>query len=331
MNLRYTTIFTVSAIFFFGALAGWFFTRPEQEKNQPEACLSEQLSRQLKHEQYAYLSRRIFVENQNDVLINFLPLREALHEYVDKQNSKVGVYFEYLPSGISVGVNDKKEVEVASLSKVPIVMSIFKKIERGEISLSDIIMIEEKNLDRKFGTLWKKGAGINLSVEELVRLALIESDNTAYNALFDRLTIPEINEVYENLDIVMNQEEGREGEKETYAIVSPKNYSSIFRSLYLSSFLLEEHSNFILKLLTQTAFNDKIPAGVGKNIPVAHKIGIFTRTDASRDVFTDCGIIYVPNRPYILCTFVLDTDKKAQEHIALISKMIYGFIIKVQK
>ncbi len=284
MNIRYTTIFTILTIFFFGTLAGWFFTRPAQEKNQPEICQPEQETQKRLQEQYPFLSKRIFAENQNDILINFIPLREVLKEYVEKQEGKVGVYFEYLPSGTSIGVNDREEIKLASMSKVPIVMSIFKKIERGQMSLDDVLVIEKKHLNQEFGTLWKQGEGASLSVEELIKLALAESDNTAYYVLSDQLTAKEINEVYENLDIPLNLKEEK---GEMYPIVSPKNYSSIFRSLYLSSFLSEKNSNYILNILTQTAFKDKIAAGVPENIPVAHKIGVFEETDTSRNVFID--------------------------------------------
>lgn len=277
--------------------------------------------------QYPYLSKRIFAENQNDILINFIPLRQTMREYINKQEGKVGVYFEYLPSGISIGVNDKVELRLASLSKVPIAMSIYKKIEREQMSPSDVLVIEKSHLDQGFGTLWKRGEGAELSVQKLIELSLIESDNTAYNALLGQLTGQELNEVYRSLDISITV---GTGEDEKYLRVSPKNYSSIFRSLYLSSFLSKENSNHILKLLTQTTFNDKIAAGVPDTIKVSHKIGTFEDVDTSQDVFIDCGIIYVPNRPYILCAFVLDTNEEAQKHMLYISKAVYEYITKVE-
>ncbi len=274
-------------------------------------------------EQYPYLSKRIFANNPNDIVINFIPLRQAFKEYVEKQDGQVGAYFEYLPSGTSIGVNDKEEIKLVSLSKVPLVMSIFKKIEKGKMSLSDILTVKKEHLDERFGNLWKKGEGTKLSVEELIKLALVESDNTAYNVLFDQLTPQEVNGVYEGLDIQIS----KEGE---HMLVSPKSYSSILRSLYLSSFLSEENSNRILEILTKTAFNDKISAGVPENIKVAHKIGVFEKLAGSQNVFIDCGIIYVPNRPYILCAFVHGTNEQAQKYMSYISKMVYEYIIRVK-
>lgn len=273
--------------------------------------------------EFPYLSKRIFLENQNDILLNFIPLREAMREYINQQSNTVGAYFEYLPSGTSIGVNDREEVKIASLSKVPLVMSVFKKIERGQMSLTDSLVIKKEDLNQEFGTLWKRGEGTKLSVEELIRLALIESDNTAYRVLLNALTPQEVNEVYEGLDIQITQ-------ALDYQLVSPKNYSSIFRSLYLSSFLSKKNSQRILQMLTQTIFKDKIPAGMPNDIQIAHKIGVFTEIDTSKDIFIDCGIIYVPNRPYILCIFVKDTDEQAQKHMSHISKMVYGYVISVK-
>jgi len=279
-------------------------------------------------EEFPFLSKRIFAENQNNMIINFFPLRLDLKEYVEKLNGKVGVYFEYLPSGISIGVNEKKEVKVVSLSKVSIVMSILKKIERGKISLEDIVSVRKENIDNGFGTLWKRGEGANVSIKELIELSLTESDNTAYKTLFDQLTDQEINEVYDNLDITVNETKEK---NKIYPIISPKNYSSIFRSLYLSSFVTKEDSNYILNTLTKTIFKDKIPANIPDTIKIAHKIGVFDDiNNTSQDLFIDCGIVYVPNRPYILCAFVEDTNEKAQEYISQISKMIYEYITTVK-
>jgi beta-lactamase class A len=273
--------------------------------------------------QYPYLSKRIFTASPNDIIINFIPLRTALRDYAEHQAGNLGIYFEYLPSGTSIGVNDREEVQLASLSKVPLVMSIFKKIEKGQISLQDNLTMKREHMDQRFGTLWQKGEGTRLRVEELVKSSLQESDNTAYNMLFNALSQEEINEVYENLDIQVTEQ----GDSQT---VSPKSYSSIFRSLYLSSFLTEENSNRILDILTTTTFSGKLTAGVPDNIRVAHKIGVFERLDTSQSIFIDCGIVYVPNRPYIVCAFVQGTDEEAQNHISHISKMIYGYIVKVK-
>jgi beta-lactamase class A len=300
-------------------VANGIFTYVVLEKNHPSRDLQKK---------YPLLSKRIFVKDQNDFIINFTPLRTALNDYVAAQPEKVGVYFEYLPSGTSIGVNDREEIKIVSWSKVPLAMSILKKIERKEMNLADLLTIEKKHLNAEFGTLWKQGEGTKISVGELIRFNLVESDNTAFNVLFDQLTQSEIDEVYDVLDIALSEETENE---ETYLLIAPKRYASIFKSLYLSSFLSKKHSTLILDTLTQTQFDKKIVSGVPEHIPVSHKIGVFSKYYDDRDLFTDCGIIYAPERPYILCVFVENTEEQAEKHMATISSMVYKYVTLVKK
>lgn len=277
-----------------------------------------------KSDTYSLLSKRIFTDYPNDIIINFTPLRKAVREYVEAQNGKVGIYVEYLPSGVSIGANDRQEVKLASLSKVPLVMSVLRKVQKGQLKLDDVLVLKKENMDPLFGNLWKSGEGAKFTVRELIEICLKESDNTAYNTLFEKLTPEEIMDVYSYLDIEVLS-------VDTNPIVSPKSFSSIFRSLYLASYLNEEYSNYILTILTQTIFNDKIPAGMPSTVLVAHKIGVFNRPDTDEKVYTDCGIVYLPKRPYIICVFVKDDDEAAKKYISYLSQMVYSYMTVVKE
>ena len=263
---------------------------------------------------------RIFSEDQNDILINFVPLRQAIRDYLGKVTDPIGLYFEYLPSGNSIGINDQMEVRLASLIKIPVAMGIYKQIELDNLSRDSVLTIKKENINKQFGDLWKRGIGAKITVSEAIDLSLKSSDNTAARTLTSALPEGAIDDVFDSLDIVKDK-------KDNLPVITPKNYTSILRSLYLSSYLTREHSNEILKLLTKTNFNDALPAGVEMKVPVAHKIGVFD-VDTAEKVFSDCGIIYVPNRPYILCIMMEAPENKAKEHLVYISKMVYGYIKK---
>ena len=86
------------------------------------------------HARYPLLSQRIFVQQPNDTIINFTDLRSQLRSFVPAQKGlHAGVYFEYLPSGVSIGVNEKDNFISASLIKVPLIMGIFKLMETGTL------------------------------------------------------------------------------------------------------------------------------------------------------------------------------------------------------
>lgn len=267
---------------------------------------------------FPFLSKRIFVENQNDTLVNFVKLRAEIIEHLEKQPD-IGFYFEYLPSGVSIGVNEKRPFAAASLLKTPLVMSVFKQIERGSLNLDDVLTIQKNNIDANFGTLYKEGVGAKLTVERAVKLTLIDSDNTAKSLLYDQIPQGTIEEVFDYLDIPKDFEND-------VAVVTAKNYSSIFRSLYLSSYLSREHSNQILSLLSKTHFDDKLRTSIPATVPVAHKIGVFAQNSRNDSVFTDCGIVYVPNRPYILCLMARTPEDVARREMAILSGKVYQYV-----
>jgi beta-lactamase class A len=274
---------------------------------------------------FPFISKRIFVENQNDILVNFVNLRKQLYEYVDSQPNKTSIYFEYLPSGVSIGVNEKDSYLLASLLKVPIVMAVYKEVSLGNLDHNQAIVIKEEYLNDLFGDLWKKGAGTHLTLDEAIDLVLADSDNTAKNALLAQIPISRLEEVFDYLDIP------KEGQEEG-PVVTAKNYSSILRSLYLASYLPKEESNQILEKMTHAKHKDKLVAGVPAHIKVAHKIGTYDNgQNKEKNIYTDCGIVYAPLRPYILCLMTESDDATAAKNFSTISKLVYEYVTSTNK
>lgn len=264
--------------------------------------------------EYSMLAKRIFVDNPTDILVNFIPLRKKLHQIVQPWGETFSFYFEYLPTGTSIGVNEKTEFEIASLVKIPTALAYYRKEERAGLGFGDkIVTIEEKHLDKGYGDLWEKGAGFQISIDDAMHRMLALSDNTAANVIADTIPQEDFTSVFDGLDITMNDKAG-------VLVISTKGYASILKALYFAGIVSKENSQKILDILTKTPFNDKLRAGVPENILVSHKIGIYG------DIFQDCGIIYEPNRPYLLCMYSHSTEKVAAERMRNISTEVYSFV-----
>jgi len=82
---------------------------------------------------YPFLSQRVLLEDYtNDFINNFLPLRQQLHTMIDPYADSFAIYFEYLPTGTSIGINEDTNFTAASLLKVPVVMAyLYKKESMG--------------------------------------------------------------------------------------------------------------------------------------------------------------------------------------------------------
>lgn len=314
MRLNPKLLILILVLIIISFAAGLFFKDLDSSPFQPE-----QISFNKMISKYPFLSKRILQEDQNDYLINFLSLRRQLHQAIAQFENKFAMYFEYLPSGTSIGVNDKFEFSAASLIKVPIVMAYYHYKERLGIKEDPTVTIEAEQLDDGDGQLWTRGAGAKVNLAEAVKLALIDSDNTA--AIVIARTVPQQDfaAVYEGLDIDL-YEEGNE------VIITAKHYSSVLKALYFSSVLSKENSNHILELLSTTTPRDKITLGVPDDIKISNKIGILAEA-----LYQDCGIVYVPKRPYALCLISKSDERLATERMKTISEIVYKYVSSVNK
>jgi beta-lactamase class A len=287
------------------------------------------------YSKYPYLAKRIFLDSPNDTILNLIDLREKLKKYILSQKDKIGFYFEYLPTGVNIGVNEKDEFYRASLIKLPLIMRAYKMIEDGSIKKDEILKVRRDLLDRTYGDLWKNGAGTDITLIDVIDLILTKSDNTAYNILLDRVNqvLKEksagsekgIGEVYDFFDLPKSDQENN------YQ-VTPKSYSSILKSLFFSSYLSYDSSSEILDIMTKSTFTDSLPKFIPKDVKISHKNGSNQEADLKKSVHSDCGIIYIPNRQYILCVMVNSSDEITSfKYISEISKIVYDYVSTVNK
>lgn len=269
--------------------------------------------------QYPLLAKRILNENFSDIILNFLDLRTDLKSTVAPWGNSFSFYFEYLPTGTSIGVNEKEEFYAASLFKVPVVMAYYHQLEKQKSKEDPILTIRAKDINKEFGNLWKKGVGYKIRMSEAIKLALQESDNTAIELVVPRITEDDFRHVYDALDIDLVSDGNG-------AKLTTKGYSSILKALFFSSALTKGYSQEILNYLSKTIFVDKLPAGVPNNIIVAHKIGVFNKNHNQEEAFMDCGIVYVPDRRYILCMLSISDEQTARERMSMISKKVYDYV-----
>lgn len=270
---------------------------------------------------YPLLAKRIFVEDPNDNIINFAPLRQELRKFFNEQDVNFSFYTEYLPSGTSIKINQDNDMVGASLLKVPLVMNLFRAVERGEIKLTDTVTIQEGDIDKRSGKLWQKGVGAQLSLGEVARYAVVESDNTAVNMLIGAASgkFDLFQEAIDELDITLSVE------NDTQTTIGAQGYASLLKCLYLSCFTGYEHSQQILQWMAESQGPPRLRAGLPGEITIAHKYG----TSGGRSE-SDCGIVYLPKRPYIICMMVDAPPEQANIIISEVSQRVYEYIATVE-
>ena len=276
---------------------------------------------QMQRKKYPLLARRVLGDNPNDILINFVALRKQLEPKFAALSVQKSFYFEYLPDGTSIRVGDDSELVAASLIKLPLVMNLYRAAELGDVDLNKTVAIAPSEVDDAYGDLYKKGAGYHLTLREAARLALEDSDNTAAHVVYDAANglLSYDQQSLAQLDIDQTLQQGQ-------AVISAKSYSSILKSLYFSAYLSKGDSQELLGYLTHSSATNRLTKQLPKDVLVAHKIGV-NNTAWSE---SDCGIVYVPKRPYMICVMVGLPDDQANAFIADISKQVYDYVSQQQ-
>ncbi len=228
----------------------------------------------------------------------------------------VTVYFRDLQNGPIFGINEQEHFAPASLLKVPILIALLKYAEehpqvlQENISLGDTIPEGQNEFDPE-KTLEPKKI---YSVEEVLRRMIVYSDNSSKELLrnyIEGISPGIIEQTFIDLGISLKNTDDSQ-------FIVVKSYASLFRSLFNASYLNREMSQKALSLLSITEFEDGIVTGIPKNVPVAHKFGFLDIAENQRQLH-DCGIVYDPQTPYLLC--VMTRGKDAPTLISIISKI----------
>jgi len=163
--------------------------------------------------------------------------------------------------------------------------------------------------------------GTNYTIVQLIALMLQESDNDAASILAQYIPVEKIDQVYSDLGVQ------KVSDYNSYN-TDVKTYSGFFRVLYNASYLDRVSSNEVLQMLANSTFSNGLVAGVPSSVAVAHKFGErYTVSEQAPDQLHDCGIVYVPEKNYILCVMTRGSDYEKQANfIAAVSRTVYETI-----
>lgn len=280
---------------------------------------SQRSTEQLR-QQYDLLSRRILLDDPNDVILDFRSLQSEYEQYIKSRGleNSVSLNFEYLPTGSSIGIKEDREQLAASLLKLPLVINFYHAVEQGQLSLDTKVALKKEWLNSSYGELNQKGEGFTLTYRDAIGYALRQSDNTAALMIFDAVSQAQGTDRPKLLAFVdANYAETPTAE----VVIGVQSYSSILKCLYFSCYLTKDHSQEVLKYLSESETNKRLTLFTPSSLPVAHKIGTYQSANQS-----DCGIFYVPKRNYILCVMVQQPDPEASRIIADLSLMTYDYM-----
>ena len=250
------------------------------------------------HSQFPLLDPlRQFID-PDSYITNIEPLRAYLNDLGERYPDTISIYYENINTGSNISIHKDVRLFPASLSKLVQAILIVHKVEQGQLQWDTKLSILAEDLSSDSGELYTRvRAGDVLSVEELLKELLVNSDNTAQNVFRHQLKIPEDYVDFQNTT-------GLQDLYNAQGFISAKEYTRLLRVLYTSNFLKPEYSEKILQYMAQSSFTDYLSQGIPHTVRFAHKFG----ENKQYGIFADSGIVYVPGKPYMITVLIKGKD-----------------------
>jgi beta-lactamase class A len=169
----------------------------------------------------------------------------------------------------------------------------------------------------------KQIIGNEYTIQDLLEKLLVYSSNPAYTMLKRQVTTAELAEIVNAVGLEeLFTPEGK---------VSAKEYSRLFRALYVASYLKPENSQKLLANMQKSSTESFLRAGLPKDIAFAHKWG----ENSYYNVHSDSGVVYASKRPYLITVMIQPKANRvstASEYSRSLMKEIseksYKFIVE---
>ncbi len=256
-------------------------------------------------------------------------LRSKLEEIAGTVQGRVGIAVLLVESGQVVSLNGSRRYPMQSVYKLPIGMTILHQVDQERIRLDQTARVAESDLAPPpvYSPIRDKYPhGANLSVLELLRFMVSESDGTASDVLV-RLAggSHSITRYLRRLNVdsmvvaTTEAEMARDQRAQYRNWASPRAAVDLLRVLYAGRILSESSRLLLLRLMTETGTGaHRIKGMLPADAVVAHKTGTSGTAAGVTAATNDVGIVTLPGgRHLAIAVFVSDStaDEAAREGV----------------
>lgn len=185
-------------------------------------------------------------------------LQRQVEALVKQHQGNVGVFVKNLKNGKSVEINADTIYPTASMVKVPILVGIMDKINRGELSYHQEMIYHDSLLYPGVDILGSFKQGEKIELSKLIMLMTSMSDNTA--SIWVQLlagTGTRINAIMDSLGLhntrVNSRTPGREGARSVYGWgqTTPREMATLLERIYQNRIISPAISERMLRSLNR--------------------------------------------------------------------------------
>lgn len=225
-------------------------------------------------------------------------LQGEIYQILGNESEKYSVYFSLVDEKTAPLIINNRARRSASMIKVFIMAYAMEMAKENKISLDAVIKLKESDKVGGAGIIsgWKNGTEI--SIRDLVRLMITESDNTATNILIRYLGMDNINS-YISANGYNETVLRREMMDLAAVAAGRENYTSVndlgrfFSKVANHNCVGQDYDELMMEILLQQTDTEVFPAAV-PDVRIAHKTGELD------NLYDDGGIVFKANEPFVV-------------------------------
>jgi beta-lactamase class A len=265
-------------------------------------------------------------------------LRLAIAEVEQQLDGVLGVAVLDLTSGQQLLVRPDEIFPQASSIKIAVLAELYHQAQQsahgvsGKAKLNDRYVVRAADIVPDSSILGGLTPAVSsLTNRDLATIMVAVSDNSATNVLIDRVGMDNVLRLTESLGLAHTQlrrkmmdlqaaAQGREN------ISTPREMMELLEQVYRGNVIAPPLLDDFFNVLA-THKDSWIPRDLPPDLKIANKPGEL------EGVRNDSGIVFLKNRPYVICimTTYLANERAGEEAITQISRLAYGVFDRVSR
>jgi beta-lactamase class A len=212
----------------------------------------------------------------------------------------------------------------ASSIKIAVLAELYHQSQTGKLKLTDLYTVQIGDLVPDSDIMGGLTPGVTrITLRDLATMMVAVSDNSATNVLIDRVGVENVNTLMDSMGLthtrlrrkMMDVKAAGEGREN---ISTPAEMMALLEDLYRGKVLNKELTDDFFKILS-THKGSFIPRDLPEGLKIANKPGEL------EGVRNDSGLVFVENRPYVICamTTYLRHERDGEDAISRISAVAY--------
>ena len=241
----------------------------------------------------------LFSQKTDNKLLN--KVEEAIHGF----NGDIGIYVKSLHTGKIISINADTIFPTASIVKVPILLGIMDKIQKGELAYDSVLVYKDSLLYEGEDILGAFKNDEKILLKKVMMLMLTTSDNTAslwLQGLAGKGI--RINEILDSLGLIYtrvnSRTPGRENNRTQYGWgqTTPKEMGIIFEKIYRNEVFSAAACDRMMRNLGRNYWDEN--EAISQIPPY---IEVFSKNGCVNASRSEVLLVNAPHNPYIFCIF----------------------------